>query len=251
MKVTKNILFLGLVSLLFCHKMVVAQDGKKDKGDDSTAFFVDDILAVGRVSWGMKAGVNYTNLHGKDMTYLFSNDESTYKVGFQGGVFVRTALNKRFTLGHELMFNQRKFGVLLSDDGGGYSSRIATGSIVLVPINVDYAVGPVHIYAGPYVSTLLYADIQRRDEDGTWFKDKQIYGSAGDDESENKYLQKMEVGFNTGIAYQLNRRFLLGLNYTQGLSSMFQYASSYDVGDSKDRIRVFSRGFSFSLAYTL
>lgn len=251
MKVTKNILFLGLVSFLFCHKMVVAQDTTTYKGIDSTSVFADDILTIGKVSWGVKLGVGYTNLHGKDIAYLFSNDESTYKVGFQGGIFVRTAINKRFALGHELMFSQRKFGILLSDDGGDYSSRIATGSIALVPINVDYAVGPVHIYAGPYVSTLLYADIQRREEDGTWFKDKQIYGSAGDDESENKYLQKMEMGFNTGIAYQLNRRFLLGLNYTQGLSSMFQYASSYDVGDSKDHIRVFSRGFSFSLAYTL
>ncbi|MFD2555313.1 porin family protein [Sphingobacterium tabacisoli] len=251
MNVTRNILFLGLVSLLLGQKVVVAQVATRYEGVDSIAVFADEILAVGKVWWGLKAGVNYTNLHGKDIDYLFSNDESAYKVGFQAGVFVRTTLNKRFALGHELMFSQRKFGVSLADDGGDYSSRIAMQSIVLTPINLNYAVGPVRVYAGPYVSTLLHADIQRKEEDGTWFKDKQIYGSAGDDESENKYLQKMEMGFNGGIAWQLNRRFLLGLNYMQGLSSMFQYASSYDVGDSKDRIRIYNRGFSFSLAYTL
>ncbi|MFN3918629.1 MAG: PorT family protein, partial [Flavobacteriales bacterium] len=85
---------------------------------------------------------------------------------------------------------------------------------------------------------------------GNFYIDKSIFGDAGNDESEKKYLQKFDFGLNAGIEYQFPFGLLIGAKYTHGFTDLFQYANSYTLGDIKtDNIKIYNRSVMFSIGY--
>ena len=58
----------------------------------------EEIYTYGRVNWGIKAGLNYSNLHGGEINYIFSSNQTQYRIGFQAGIFANTNLTKHFGL---------------------------------------------------------------------------------------------------------------------------------------------------------
>lgn len=43
----------------------------------------EEIYSYGKVNWGIKAGLNYSNLHGEEINYIFSSNQAQYRIGFQ------------------------------------------------------------------------------------------------------------------------------------------------------------------------
>ncbi|KPH13809.1 porin family protein [Chryseobacterium sp. ERMR1:04] len=206
-----------------------------------------------QLSWGIKAGINMYNLYGKERDYIFADQKTSYKLGFHIGGFVDTRINEKLGLRHELILSQRKAGVHVSDSINGiYKSTLTMYFIDVVPANLTYQVSKnIQIYAGPYVSALVAANIKLKDENGNIFRDKSIYGDPSNDEKESRYLQKFDFGVNIGAQYQIKHNLAMELKYTHGFLDLFQYANSYTNEDSKnDKIKIFNRGFMASVVYS-
>lgn len=221
---------------------------------------VDDIISIKpakfnhitNVAWGIKGGLNYYSIYGKEVDYIFANKATTYKSGFYMGVFLNVKTNKHFGLNHELLFNKRKAGVYLIDSGSDdYATHLNTYYIDLMPANMVFHWQGFQVYAGPYISALLSADIERKNRNGQMFKDISIYGDATNDESEFLYLQKFDFGINAGLEYFFDFGLSVGFRYTHGFTDLFQYATSYEQGDNKNTdIKIYNKGMMLSLGFT-
>ncbi|MBT2619482.1 porin family protein [Chryseobacterium sp. ISL-6] len=210
-------------------------------------------LNTNRISWGVKAGLNYYNFYGKERDFIFADSDTKFKPGIYVGIFVNTKINRNIGLTHELIFNQRRVGVIYKDtDDHLYKSAINSSYIDIVPANINYQLSKFRLYAGPYVSVLVAANTKRKDQNGDLFRDKSIFGDAANDESKSYYLQKFDFGINLGVDYQLKDRWSVGFRYNHGFTDLFQNANSFANGNSKkDKIKIYNRGFMLSLAYDL
>lgn len=212
---------------------------------------LDKQLPNGNVTWGLKAGWNYSNLYGKDIDYMFADSKTEYQSGFHAGIYVDTRISKHFGLKHELLFSQKRIGVSLTDTiYGDYTSKLTMSYLDLMPASFTFYAGGFQLYAGPYVSALLNANVQRRDENGKIYKDKSIFGNPGNDETETRYLQKFDFGANLGLAYRFGFGLSVGARYTHGFTDIFQYANSYTNGAIKtNNIKIYNRGWMISIGY--
>lgn len=227
--------------------------GNAQSATDTAAPYKKELFNRGRLSFGVIAGMSYTGLRGSELGYIFAENKATYKPGFHVGITVDNQLGKHFWLKHELIFNSQSAGVQLSDSvNGQYSSKLTMNYLELYPLNATWYLHGFQLYAGPYLSTLLGARQQRKDAEGHTYNDHDIFGSAGNNESESKYLQKFNVGVNAGLQYTLPIGLFVSVRYTHGLTDLFQFANSYTNNDSKrDKIKIYNNGFLFSLGYTI
>lgn len=211
-----------------------------------------DRIQNNTITWGIKAGWNYDNFYGKEIDYLFANDKTTYQSGFHVGIFVDTSLSDHFGLKHELILKQKQIKVSqLDQQDEVYQSKLTMSYIDLIPANITLTKNNFQLFAGPYISALVNANIQRKERNGNIVKDKSIYGNGSNDESESYYLQKFDFGLNIGLQYQWINDISIGARYTHGFSDIFQLANSYANDNPKtDRIKIYNRGFMLSLGYT-
>ncbi|MBK1896615.1 porin family protein [Chryseobacterium paridis] len=245
----KKILFILIILL---GKQVSYAQNTVEHDNSSSEMDIQD-LNTNRISWGVKAGLNYYNFYGKERNFIFANSDTKFKPGFFAGIFVNTQISKNISLTHELIFNQRRVGITYKDAvENAYSSVINSSYIDIIPANINYRLSNVKFYAGPYVSVLVAANTKRKDENGNLFRDKSIFGDSANDESKTYYLQKFDFGFNVGVDYQLKDRWSVGLRYSHGFTDLFQNANSSANGNAKkDKIKIYNRGLMLSLAYDL
>ena len=201
--------------------------------------------------WGIKAGINSYNLYGKEIDFIFADAKATYKPSFHLGIFIDNRLGRKLGLKHELLFNQRKVGITLSDENTeNYRSTMTRNYIDLMPVSLTFQQGNFQLFAGPYLSALLNANLKRKDQHGKWYKDSQIYGDGANDESENRYLQKFDFGLNLGLEYDFQNRLSLTVRYLHGFTDLFQYANSHtNESDKTNAIKIYNRGWMLSVGY--
>lgn len=211
----------------------------------------NQLFESARVSFGIKAGLSYSCLYGKEIGSVFAGNKTEYEPGYHLGLLVNTKTGKNFWLKHELLFNHRTTGVLLSDSiNGDYGSMLTMSYLELQPANATFHIKGFQIYAGPYISALIDARIRDKDENGNYVNDHSIYGTPGNDESKRKYLQKFDFGINAGLEYQLPMGLSVGIKYAHGVTDIFQYANSYTHGDAKNgKIKIYNRAFMISVGY--
>ncbi|MDL1914297.1 MAG: PorT family protein [Bergeyella sp.] len=207
----------------------------------------------GKVYWRVKAGLNISDIGGEDIDYIFLDNRTRNKMGYMLGACAYTWFSKKWGLSHGLSLNQRNIGVNISDKiNGKYSTIFREHYIEMAPITAMYHIRDFKVFAGPYVSTLVAASIDRKDKEGNVYKDTSIFGSADNNEEESRYMQKLDYGFELGVDYDINSKMSLGATYNLGFADIFQYANSYTNGSGKtDRIRIYNRGFVFTLSYKL
>jgi hypothetical protein len=218
---------------------------------DTSKIFQQNLFSSNKVTFGLLAGYSISDLYGSDIDYIFS-DSKTYKFqSFHVGMLVNSQVGKYFWFKHVLLLNQKGTHAYLSDSTNGkYGTTLKMLYIDLYPIAPTFYLNGLQIFSGPYISALLNASIQRKDNQGNMFVDESIFGNPGNNESndKNKYLQKVDFGFSLGIEYQFSFGLLIGIKYNLGLMDIFQYANSYTFNDSKlDKIKIYNRGFMISL----
>lgn len=220
---------------------------------DTSSFAKNQLFVKDKVSLGVQAGLNYSSLYGKEIDYIFANKQTEFATGFHFGLVVDNQVGERWMLRHALIFNHKAAGVQLSDSiQGPYRTKLKMSYLEFQPANVVFQLKNFQLYAGPYISALLNAHVQRKDEDGRFFKDTDIYGSPGNDESESRYLQKYDFGFNAGLEYQLRSGFTIGARYAHGLTDLFQYANSYSLEDSKnDKIKIYNKSLGLYVFFSV
>ena len=218
---------------------------------DTTAKFRNELFKRGRVSFGIKAGFTYANIGGSDVGNTFADSKTNYLPSFHAGIMANSMVGKYFWLKHELLVVQKGAGVTLKDSiNGSYASKLKMLSIDLFPFSLALHVKGFQLYAGPYVSALIDAQIKRKDNNGQDYQDHSIFGDGSQFENKSKYLQKFDFGLNAGIEYQCSFGLSVGVKYTYGFVDIFQYANSYTLNDGKKEIKIYNRVFLLSISYS-
>jgi len=197
--------------------------------------------------FGVKAGLNFSNMLAKDNDVTLSDDYKS-KLGFQFGPVVEFPFSDLLSLETGLMFTTRGFKT--EDSGSSFgvdweSKRSVNVNYLDIPINLraGFDVGSMRIYGnfGPYIGIALSG------------KYKSEYTVAGDTEEDDEKLdigsdkgeddlKRTDFGLNIGAAVAITS-FEVGLNYGLGLANL---SSSTDNG-----AKMKNRVFSITVAYKL
>ncbi len=211
-------------------------------------------LTVGaRTSLGFKVGYTQAQLRGADLDSLSADGTSSAIQGFHVGVSVNSMLGKYFWLKHELLFIQKGSNITLSDPvNGTYKTTLKTWSLDLFPISPAFHYRGFQLYAGPYLSVLVDANIRRKNSSGQFENDHSIFGSGRNFQNQSKYLQKFDYGFNIGLEYEFGFGLNVGVKYTRGYAELLDWANSITVGKPTDatKIRIYSEFVNVSVGYS-
>ncbi|SHG56082.1 Outer membrane protein beta-barrel domain-containing protein [Chryseolinea serpens] len=158
-----------------------------------------------RLSFGVKAGVNYSNFANADF-------ETDGLVGFHAGGLVNFKLNERLSIEEEFLFSLQgaKLKGVLND----------TESIKLyymtVPILLKYRTNSgIYFEAGPQVSALMKEDLDKSLVDG-------------------QFAKKLDFGVTAGLGFQAKNGLGIGARYVAGLSDVGDFQSSIVKNDFRN-----------------
>lgn len=197
----------------------------------------------GNLTFGFKVGYSDFTLKGKDVPAFSSGPVNSIK-GFYAGIALDTRLSAHFSLRHEAGYAQKGAIVQLGGDSTPvFRSKFRTAYVDIAPISPVYHIAGVEIFAGPYVGFMLNAAIQSMDESGHLYWDKRIYGDAV---QPGNYTHKMDAGVIGGFGYALKNGLNIGARYVYGMTPIRE-----DTSNENYRNRIFNRGFTITLGYTI
>lgn len=196
-------------------------------------------FAQGQAKFGLKGGINYSNLSG-DLTTEDVNDS---KIGFLGGVTANFPLSSDnfVSIQPELLYSQK--GYQYRDDevniGGAlykYKGKRNFNYLDL-PVLLRINAGGLVFEGGPQVSYLLrITDQTERELNGS---DDKTWRRVGKDD-----LAELEIGYVAGIGYQMPAGLGLGLRYNGSINALAK-----DNSDELANAR--HSAFQLQLSYTL
>ncbi len=242
-------LFLFLKGSLWAQQMPIEKDSIDYEQD-----FMLHHAQQGKVSLGAKVGYSHSKFYGTQMDYIFADGQAGWLAGFHVGLEVNSKLSRRFWLKHEILLVQRGAKVKLQDSLSGiYDSKLKTYYIDFYPASPTFHYKGLQVTFGPYVSALVAAVADRKNANGSYFKDHDyFFGTADNSEAKDRYLQKFDFGILAALSYEFKTGLSIGLAYTRGITDIFQYANSYTFTDPKtDKIRIHNQALMLSLGYRL
>jgi hypothetical protein len=182
---------------------------------------------------GIKAGINVANLFANDVV------SSNALLGFNGGVFLKIAINQRFAFQPELLFSTQ--GAELE-----YNNSFVTGTVTYhlnylqVPLVGVYNVTRnINIQGGIYLASLLSTQTKNGADDGSFNFEEQISKSN---------FQSIDYGLLVGLGADLNR-ISFGIRYNYGVSNIgkefnFSNESIQHFPDARNSVFQGYMGFS-------
>jgi hypothetical protein len=156
----------------------------------SMAIVASAICANAQVGYGVKLGLNVSNLTGDDSKGVKS------KIGVHAGGFVNIPVAESFAIQPELLFSTEGAKV----DGGGSINL----NYVNVPLMLQYKSSGFYGELGPQIGLLVSANAK---EDG-------------DSDDIKEFLKSSSFALNFGAGYQLESGFGFGARYSLGLSNI-------------------------------
>lgn len=194
-----------------------------------------------KIEWEVFGGVNYSNLMGNGLKEFAIDGKSKANVGADLGTRLRQSLGERWGFRHELGINMLNTSVELGEQGV-YTSQLRRMSVVVSPVNVFYKWGNLSLYGGPYFGFLTGASLQRLDEKGKKYREKDIYGTAG---LEGDYMQKLDIGVKVGVDLSFSRSLGVTLQFARGMAPIIENT------ESKNQLGIYNQSSSFMLYYKL
>ena len=191
-------------------------------------------------SFGIKAGVNFQNLTGKDVNGDKLNNK--LKTGFAAGVNAQIPVATDFYVQPGVEFNQK--GAKSND--GDYKSSL---SYIDIPVSLVYKplVGAGHVIFGfgPYIGFGIggRATGPGGDADIKFKNDVTI----SDFNSGDVYFKRIDAGANIFAGYEMSNKLSIQLNTQLGLVKV---NPNYE-GIPNDKSSVKNTGFGVSLGYKL
>ena len=186
-------------------------------------------LAQSDITFGIRAGVNFQNLNGKDMDG--DKLENDLKTGFNAGINAEIPVGIDFYLQPGLLFSTKGAKY---DFQGTETTRII--SYLELPINFLYKpeLGEGHLLLGfgPYAAFALGGKIKGAGND--------IDMEFGNEVGETK---PFDAGANLLAGYEFNNNLSFQLNAGLGLINMYNRPD----GDSESSLK--NTGFGVSLGY--
>lgn len=175
----------------------------------SMAFFTQNVNAQSPVSFGLKGGLNISNLHGSDIEY-------EAKTGVMVGAVLDLSL-PALPMGIES-------GVYYTQKGAEINNDAINLDYIEVPVLAKVQLGPPgpikpHLVVGPYLGFNMNAENDAGDDLSDSFKSNEFGGIAG-----------VGLDFNMGVA-KLNTQ----ARYSYGFTSVYE-----DDSIDSDRNAVFT-----------
>ncbi len=215
----------------------------------TATFAQNDAYTSGRTHWGIKAGYTAAQLKGRDLSRLSNGGDATSLKSFHVGLTLNSELSTHFWLKHDLLFYRQGGIVSLKDDQGEtYKSKLVINTFTLMPISPTFQYKGIQLYAGPYISFVSNASIQRKDENGNLYKDSSFFGTP---EQPSNYAQKMDFGAVAGLEYEFPFGLNVGVRFQRGFVNIIENANSIDEnGTVTPQTKIRNQSLSFSLGYT-
>lgn len=176
--------------------------------------------AQSEVSFGVRAGVNFQNINGKDMEGdQLENDLTT---GFHAGVNVEIPVGTDIYFQPGILFSTKGAKSTNSFIGIDYNTKLSTSNIE-IPLNVLFkpllGTGHMLLGFGPYVAYGIGGKY-KLDTDGTdleWDVKYQGEVTTSELDDEVMYLKPFDAGANFIIGYEMANQLSLQLNAQLGL----------------------------------
>ena len=182
-------------------------------------------FAQSATTFGIRAGVNFQNLNGKDETG--DKQDGKLKTGFHAGVNAEIPVGIDFYVQPGLLFSTKG----AKDEVGDGSTNL---SYVELPVNFIYkpelGTGRMVLGFGPYAAYAV----------GAKHKDPDVDIEFGDQPDE---LKRFDAGANLLAGYEFSNKLSFQLNAGLGLVNI----NNRDDGDSKSSLK--NTGFGVSLGY--
>ena len=191
-------------------------------------------LKAQNISYGLKAGVNFSNFHSDNDVY---NEMSEGKPGFHLGALVEFSLSDKVSIQPEFLFSS--VGDNLSDTMMGDQELINVDSqikinYISIPVMVKYyATKNFFFEAGPQMDFLSSAEGQTYFSNH--FETEIEEGDVEDDLFSNSY------GVGLGAGYKSDNGLFLDARYVFGLSDI----TKNEFSTYKNNTLQFSVGFMF------
>jgi len=193
-------------------------------------------VEVGGTTFGVRAGVNFQNINGKDGDNR--NLENKLKTGFHFGVNAEIPVAPDFYVQPGLLFTTK--GTKYDD----FDDATLNLSYLELPVNFLYkptlGVGKLIVGFGPYLAYGLGGKL-KNDDDEIDVKFKSKIG----DEPDKIYLKPFDAGANFVAGYEFSNRFSAQLNAQLGLVNIESKSESLPDDDSKSK----NTGFGVSVGY--
>lgn len=194
--------------------------------------------AQDKTTFGVRAGVNFTNLNGDDL-------EFDMKTGFHLGVNAEIPVATDFYLQPGLLFSTKgaKEKIAGADDDLKFNL-----SYLEVPVNFIYkptlGAGKLILGFGPYVGIAVGGKIKMGDDDAD-IKFKNDL-DASEANGNDIYLKRLDFGGNLLAGYELSSKLSFQLNAQLGMSSLYPKVEGEKMDD-----KMKNTGFGISVGYRL
>lgn len=202
----------------------------------TTAVFAQSMVkTTDRTSFGIRAGVNFQNINGKDA--VGDNLDNKLLTGFHAGINAEAPLGSGFYL---------QPGVLYSMKGAKYEGDAKVKlSYVEVPVNFVYkpilGSGNMLLGFGPYVGFGINGKIEAPNGTETDID----FGSDYDAVNPATYFKRFDAGGNLLAGYEFANKLSFQLNAQLGLAKI----NKENKAVANDKTSWKNTGFGLSLGY--
>ncbi len=192
-------------------------------------------------TFGLKAGLNLSNMLDKDNDETYSKDYKM-KPGFQIGPTAEFKINEKFSFQTGILFSSKGFKMNYKDDLYEIKQKVNLYYLD-IPLNFKgtFKVGSTKIFAtaGPYIGLGISGNMKYEGTiDGEIESDSEPVNWGSD--KENDDLKRLDFGLSAGAGLDFGS-FMVGLSYNLGLANI----STITSNGNKAYNRVFGLSFGY------
>lgn len=204
-------------------------------------------MAQGDINFGLRAGVNFQNINGKD--HQGNELQNTLTTGFNAGINAELPVGADLYLQPGVLYSQKGAKLKNYDYLGKMSNGTLKLSYVEIPINMIYKPllgnGRFLIGLGPYIAFGIggKAELNNPSADYTVEYNKDV--TVTDLDNTRFHYKPIDAGANILAGYEFNSKLSFQLNSQLGLTKI--NSTLYGENTGKDAQR--NTGFGLSLGY--
>jgi len=204
-------------------------------------------MPQGKSSFGLRAGINFQNINGKDSDG--DKLQNTLTTGFNAGVNAELPVGVDFYLQPGVLYSQK--GAKLKNYG--YMGTVSNGTLKLsyveVPVNLVYkpllGTGRMLIGAGPYIGFGIGGKAELTNPPGDYKVEYNNDVTISDLNNTPFQYKPMDAGANILVGYEFSNKLSFQLNSQLGLTKINSKLNGSYTGEAAHR----NTGFGLSLGY--
>ncbi|MBA9076211.1 MULTISPECIES: porin family protein [Rufibacter] len=207
------------------------------------AAVVASYAAQAQSSFGIKGGVNYSNLSGD----LKEESRFNNKLGFHAGLYLNAPIvGDFFSIQPEVLYSNKGFKyddkVIATPLGETRYEGSANFNYIDIPVLARVKAGPLFFEAGPQASYLLSINDKTKK-----YIDGELVTSETSTKSKDNYSD-FEIGYAAGVGFATSGGITLGLRYNGAFTDFTEKVNmnNEDFKDARHSLFQLSVGFPIS-----